>query len=229
MARGNHGNGTGAGADLAGRAFGRLTAVEWADPAWAGARCRAKWVCRCSCGETKAVVAFALTGGTTISCGCVVREGLRRNRGPMRTVIAKPQTITYQSWHGMIQRCVNPRSTGYRYYGGRGITVCPRWRESFAAFLEDVGERPSRGHSIDRIDVNGHYEPANCRWATAVTQMRNTSRNRLLTMNGETMPLSAWAERVGVSASTLWNRSADGWSDERVLTTPVGKYTRRAA
>ena len=136
-------------------------------------------------------------------------------------------TPTYQSWRGMVQRCTNPKANGYRHYGGKGVCICERWRK-FARFLADMGERPE-GTTIDRIDVNGHYEPGNVRWATATTQMRNTSRNHPLTHEGRTMAVSAWAEARGMSASTLWNRIADGWSTADALDTPVGKYIRRAA
>lgn len=134
---------------------------------------------------------------------------------------------TYQSWKGMIQRCTNPKAQGYQHYGGKGVTVCERWRR-FANFLEDMGERPSKGHSIDRKQSSGNYEPANCQWSTSIEQHRNTSRNKMLTHEGQTMPLSAWAELKGISASTLWNRLAEDWSIERALTTPAGKYVRRS-
>lgn len=209
--------------DLTGQAFGRLTVVERAT----NAGTKTRWLCRCECGTTKAVQTYLFTSGTTLSCGCLVREGTKGKR--TRTMVDAPQSPTYNTWRGIVQRCCNPKAHRFDHYGGRGITMCERWRESFAVFVADVGERPSKRHSLDRIDGTGNYEPGNVRWATWTVQMRNTSRNRLLTLGVETLPVAAWAERLGVAPSTLWNRSADGWSDERVLITPVGKYTRRAA
>ena len=112
-------------------------------------------------------------------------------------------TPTYRAWQDMIQRCYNPRRTRYPMYGGRGITVCQRWRESFEAFLKDMGTSPSPRHSIDRIDNNGNYEPGNLRWATAKEQSRNQRRNRVLTYQGETLCIAEWAERLGVAYATL--------------------------
>jgi hypothetical protein len=94
----------------------------------------------------------------------------------------------------MKRRCLNPKATQYAYYGGRGIMVCNRWRDSFETFLADMGQKPSNGHSIDRIDVNGHYEPGNCRWATRLQQVRNTRRSRL---NDRQREQIAWLVRSG--------------------------------
>lgn len=114
-------------------------------------------------------------------------------------------------------------------YGGRGIKVCERWMESFANFIADMGARPSEEHSLDRIDNNGNYEPGNCRWATATEQSRNKRNNRLLTVFGETKPLSAWVEdsRCAVSRESLKDRVRRGWDVEKALTTPSAKYVRR--
>lgn len=133
------------------------------------------------------------------------------------------KTPEYRSWYHMHIRCSRAGATGYEYYGARGIRVCDSWG-SFENFLRDMGERPSPLHSIDRIDTNGHYDPTNCRWATAVEQARNKRSNRLITFNGETLPISAWAERLGIRTDTLWRRLACGWSIERALGRPVGLF-----
>ncbi len=117
-------------------------------------------------------------------------------------------------------RCRDPRNKCFANYGGRGITVCERWSD-FAAFLADMGPRPSLEHSIDRIDNSAGYSPENCRWATKSDQMRNTRRNNNLTFRGETLCVSAWAERVGIARRTLLSRIKLGWSVERVLTAPL--------
>lgn len=141
------------------------------------------------------------------------------------TLNQKP-SLTYQSWRGMIQRCTNPKANAYHHYGGKGVTVCERWRR-FANFLADMGERPSKDHSIDRKVGSGNYDPTNCQWSTPLEQGRNTSRNRILTHEGQAMPLSAWAERAGITASTLWNRLSSGWTVGDALTTPTKQYVRR--
>lgn len=119
----------------------------------------------------------------------------------------------------MRRRCADPSDPSYARYGGRGIRVCPAWDSSFEAFLADMGERPSRETSIDRKDVNGHYEPGNCRWATRSEQACNRRSNRILTYAGESMPLSEWAKRVGLRRNTLRYRLENGWTLHRALTT----------
>lgn len=110
-------------------------------------------------------------------------------------------TPEYWSWASMRGRCLNPKNPAYRNYGGRGITICDRWQR-FEHFLADMGPRPSRAHSIDRIDNNGSYEPGNCRWATADVQSNNRRSNRRITINGETKGVSQWARHLGIGAST---------------------------
>jgi hypothetical protein len=110
----------------------------------------------------------------------------------------------------------------YENYGGRGITVCDRWRDSFVAFYEDMGERPSPKHSIDRIDSNGNYEPGNCRWATPKQQMNNRRANRMITIDGETLSLQKWADRSGINRSTIYSRVGHGWPLDKAVSVPAG-------
>ncbi|WP_250125499.1 hypothetical protein [Chroococcidiopsis sp. CCMEE 29] len=119
----------------------------------------------------------------------------------------------------MIRRCVDINDISYKNYGGRGISVCERWRNSFPAFLQDMGECPD-GYEIDRIDVNANYEPSNCRWATGKQQARNRRNNHNITYKGRTQCLTAWAEELGGSVKTLYNRFHHGWGVEKALTTP---------
>ncbi len=121
----------------------------------------------------------------------------------------------------MLGRCKNPNDNVFHHYGGRGIRVCAEWSTSYEAFLRDMGRRPSSGHSLDRIDVNGNYEPGNCRWATKTEQMRNTRDNHLLTHAGTTATLSEWSERTGINSHTLHTRVSRGWSAADALTRPV--------
>lgn len=130
----------------------------------------------------------------------------------------------YRAWERAKARCFNPATTTYRHYGGRGITMCPAWRGSFDAFLRDVGRSPGPGFSLDRIAPNGHYEPGNVRWATAIVQSRNTSRARLIAFNGETLCLSAWAQRAGLTPETIHKRLARGWPVADALALPSGAH-----
>lgn len=123
----------------------------------------------------------------------------------------------------MRQRCTDPSASGYRYYGGRGITVCGRWRESFDAFLADMGPRPSPKHSIDRVNNNGNYEPGNCRWATAHEQHLNTSRKVIPALRGESLSVAEWAARIGISPSAIHRRLKLGQSVEQALSPRVTK------
>lgn len=134
-------------------------------------------------------------------------------------------TPTYSTWLSIIDRCERPYTTKYPDYGGRGICICDRWKE-FANFLADMGERPD-GCTIERNDVNGHYEPGNCRWATLKEQARNKRNNHRLTFNGETLCLAEWGERLGIGPLTLLQRVRRGWPVERVLTTAVGRSPMR--
>ena len=137
--------------------------------------------------------------------------------------MAQANHVEYRSWESMVGRCHgNPNHPSWKYYGGRGIVVCDRWRYSFPAFLEDMGQRPSKMHSIDRIDTNGHYEPANCRWATADVQAKNRRNVRPITANGITQTIPEWARSSGLSVQVVRGRLKAGWSDVAAVTTPLG-------
>ena len=146
--------------------------------------------------------------------------------GDWKTTHGASKTRTYQAWHQMRQRCLNPRHRAYPSYGGRGITICQRWLDSFEAFLEDLGEPPDN-RSLDRIDNDGNYEPGNCRWASRSEQQRNKRDNRLVTYDGMTKCLTEWAEDTGIDRATIRGRLRRGWTVAAALTTSPHN-TRRA-
>lgn len=153
----------------AGSVVGRLTVVSEAGRSKNGSKI---WHCRCECGNTKNVISSSLNSGLVQSCGCRYNE----IKGKQTITHGMSGTPTYTSWLAMRQRCNDPNTDFYECYGGRGIAVCKRW-ESFEAFHSDMGDRPE-GYSIDRIDVNGDYEPGNCKWSSASDQAFNTRRSK---------------------------------------------------
>lgn len=172
----------------------------------------AVWRCVCDCGETRRVAGTGLRAGRHKSCGCASP----RFTSEYLTTHGLTATRTYRIWQGMKARCSDAaQGKARKLYFEKGIRVCERWQD-FRTFLADMGEAPY-GMSIDRIDGNWHYEPGNCRWATSKQQANNTSANRLITNNGQTMTLSAWAEKCGVKANTLLYRLQRGVPVERAL------------
>jgi hypothetical protein len=133
----------------------------------------------------------------------------------------------WNAWQGMKGRCYCPNTTQFSRYGGRGITVCDRWRDDFGAFLADMGPKPTPAHELDRIDSDGNYEPNNCRWATRTQQSRNTARNRFIEFLGERLCVAEWAERLGVPYERLLGRLERGWPIEQALMAPFGTIQPR--
>ncbi|MFA4944873.1 MAG: hypothetical protein WC789_09265 [Lentisphaeria bacterium] len=198
--------------DLQGRRFGRWLVLQQAVSDQYGR----KWHCRCLCGVERAVKAASLRSGASNSCGCLKREQMvaRRTHGLSKTPI-------YKRWAAMIARCEDSHGRAYHNYGARGITVCPRWRDSVEAFIEDMGAPPSPAHTIERVDNSKGYEPGNCTWVLRRAQNRNKRTNQTVTFNGETLCLRDWATRLGLKYGTLRYRIvAAGWPVAAAFSAP---------
>lgn len=203
--------------DITGKKFGRLTVLEHAGQSEGR---QSMWLCRCDCGQERIVRGRNLRTGHTLSCGCHNREAVSKMLVKRNTTHGKSRSRTYRSWAKMKERCNNSQCKDYDNYGGRGITVCHRWEESFEQFLADMGECPA-GMSIDRIDNDNGYSPGNCRWASKKAQNNNTRANHFLEYNGQKKTISEWAEITGINAHTIHTRLRDGWSVEKALSTPA--------
>ncbi len=182
--------------NLAGQTFGR-----WSVKSYAGKRSNKNtWLCECDCGKTGVVGTGILKSGRSASCGCLQKERV----GASAATHKLSKTPLYQIWAGMIQRCENSKASQFHNYGGRGITVCGRWRSSFEAFLDDVPARPSNKHSLDRIDNNGNYEPGNVRWATMLEQSNNTRKNVRFEIRGISRTVPEWSREYSVNTRTVY-------------------------
>lgn len=198
--------------DLTGRRIGRLTAIEETDERRNGS---VVWVCKCDCGNYKRISAQCLKSGRVLSCGCYNKEKDFRH--------GESHTRLHHAWSSMKDRCINPKSKEYPNYGGRGIKVCDEWLNSYEAFRDwsyenGFAEDAERGKcTIDRIDVNGDYEPSNCRWVNMKTQCRNRRNNAVIECDGESHCLSEWAEILNVPYGQLASRYRRGWSPYEII------------
>ncbi len=206
--------------DLTGKKFGKLT-VSAKHPVKT-ANNLIRWECVCDCNPDKLLVIRGgdLRSGSSKSCGCVGREKIIERSTKHGNCLTGKATTEYITWCGMKTRCYNPNEKEYNNYGGRGIIVCDRWLNNFSSFLEDMGQKPAPKYELDRIDNNGNYEPANCRWANRVTQQNNKRNNHLITYNGETKTLAQWAKDKGLDFDLLRNR-LKRWSVEDALNRPI--------
>jgi len=185
-----------------------------------GGRVGHKLVCTCACGSIRLKHRCEIARGDTVSCGCWHRV-CSSWVGKRQTKHGLEKTRSYSTWSSMMARCYDSTRYPYSRYGGRGIKVCKRWHD-ITNFVADMGQRP-KGHSIDRIDNNGDYEPGNCRWVTQRQQMNNFSGNRLVKLNGETLTVSQLAGRSGKNYHSIYGRLVRGWTPFEAATLP--RYT----
>jgi hypothetical protein len=188
--------------DRTGQVVGRLTLLRRVESNRFG---HSQWLCRCECGNETVVSAVNLK--TTKSCGC------------LRVVHHQSRTPDWNRWNSMVARCHCTGSRDYPRYGGRGITVCERWRgaQGFVNYMADMGPRPSPKHSVERVDNNRGYEPGNCVWATREVQARNRSDNIVIEHAGQRLVLAQWAAALGINDGTLRSRWERGERGERLL------------
>lgn len=193
--------------DLTGKTFGQWTVLSRT-----ARKKTVYYLCRCACGSTREVLSVSLRNGKSTSCGCLHREDI----GARSATHGMQGTPTHNSWVGMKQRCNYPGHSEYHRYGGRGITFDPRWND-FAAFLADMGTKPP-GTSLDRIDNDGHYCRANCRWATREQQSSNTIKNIFVEWRGQRYTLMQLATHLNVNYDLLhkWHRTNGLPLDEAV-------------
>ncbi len=181
--------------DIQGQRFDRLVVVAYAGYTKNKPRLSA-WYCRCDCGTIAIIAGKRLTDKNNRSCGCLLDEWRRQCTHGLRHL---PE---YGIWAGIKHRCRNSSMKGY---GGRGIYYCKRW-ESFENFLDDMGRRPTDNHSIERINNSKGYSRENCKWALPFEQARNTRRNHFISFQGETLCITDWAKRLGISPTSLHKR-----------------------
>lgn len=196
--------------DLTGQKFGMLTAISFTGKKNKnGAHI---WNCICECGTQTIASTAELTSGHKQTCG---------NHSRKQNYISKG-TRLYRLWQNMKNRCYWEKDKSFANYGGRGIQVCPEWRNGFSVFREwALSSGYQENLTLDRINVNGNYEPSNCRWATAKEQQNNKRNNRNLEFNGEVHTVTEWAQIIGIKRETLYRRLNVGWPIEKALKTPL--------
>jgi hypothetical protein len=179
---------------------------------------RQEWMCQCDCGNKKGFRAYDLSHGVIVSCGCTWKERVRQAAIKANTTHGLSNNLAYPSWKAMMNRCTNPEAFGYSDYGGRGITVCEAIKKTPQAILDLIGERPSEGYDMDRIDNNGNYSCGQCdqcrsmgwttniRWATHKENLRNRRNNVLFSIDGTIRCASDWAERFGLKRTQFLYR-----------------------
>lgn len=208
-----------------GKQFGNWTQ---AGPAFmlrtTGSHPRKHCVCQCTCGKFQLVFAGNLTRTTNPTRGC---DSCRHGKvAATNTRHGMSRTRVHNIWWGMIVRCTNPKVAAWKDYGGRGIAVCDQWRNSFEAFLADMGQ-PPEGGTIDRINNDGNYEPGNCRWVPLSKQSDNRRCTRRFMYQGEQLTISQVAVKCGIPAKTIRGRILDGWTFEDAVSRPMqSRYLR---
>jgi hypothetical protein len=212
--------------------FGRWIVVAEGKPTTNGAGHRQRRVrCRCDCGVETDKLPSGLRNGSSRSCGCLQREITAKRSTTHGHTRGYQKHHLYDTWVKMRSRCRNPNDQCFEHYGGRGIDVCDRWFDDFAAFASDMGMKPSPHHSVERVDNDGGYNPSNCIWADKTAQARNTRRNRWIDVRGDQVLIAEIAERAGICESSVRGRLRRGWRADDMDTPllPAAERARRAS
>lgn len=200
--------------EFIGKRFGMLTVIEYAGK---GDHNKTLFRCKCDCGKEKVIPYCRLNNGNTKSCGCLSKKNHER-LGNLNKTHGETKTRLYKIWNGMKGRCSNPNRSKYARYGGRGIVVYDGWVNDFDAFKKWAMENGYNDSlTIERINVNGNYDPGNCCWIPLEDQKYNKEKTIYLEYNGETKPLLRWAEEKGINPRTMYVRRRKGWSDKEVI------------
>ncbi len=208
--------------DISGEIYGQLKAIEFCGKTKHN---QAIWTFECTaCGNVIERPAHVVRNGNTRSCGCVTNALKSKNRAT-HGLANRPE---YSSYRAMLARCFNQKNNLFHRYGGRGITVCDRWvgEDGPTNFFADMGEKPSKGHSIERIDNDGNYCPTNCVWATRSEQMQTRSTTRLIRFDDLEMSIAAWERHLGFGLGVVRDRLNRGWPVELALTRLPSKQRR---
>lgn len=178
------------------------------------------WECLCDCGNIVNLLTSSIKSGNTQSCGCLSRDNLiQRNKDNATHGLSR--TPIYITWGGIVQRCTNPTDSHFPDYGGRGISICDRWRNSFENFYADMGPKPGPEYSIERSNNNGDYEPGNCIWVTKSEQNNNRRDNVIINYNGKDYTKAQLAREHNINVATFGYRLSSGWSVEDAVNTPL--------
>lgn len=196
--------------DLTKQTFHNLFVVKRAENDKQG---RARWECKCSCGNTTIIKSNHLISNRTRSCGCIRVETTKKKN----LTHGMSKSVEYKTWKSMIDRCTNPKCRAFKNYGGRGITICPEWRHNFMAFYNYIGKRPSLKHTIERINNNSGYKPTNVCWATRTEQANNYRRNVNIMLHGWVLNITQWAKFTGIPYFTLRARIRYGWPPAKAI------------
>lgn len=193
--------------DITGKIYGQLTVLSI--DTMRSSRVK-YWICKCNCGNTKSIVGYSLKRGSTKSCGCT--QGNRHGE-----TIGGVHTKEYMAWARTKAKCQVKSHHAYKWYGGRGISMCKRWLDSYENFLSDMGRAPSKKHSLGRIDNDGNYEPSNCRWETHIQQVNNTRANRRIEYQNEIKTIAEWSRHLGMSYGLIRDRISKNWPLDKVF------------
>jgi hypothetical protein len=212
--------------DFLGKRFGKLVILKEVERSYCGKIPARNVLCKCDCGNEIVTGFTSVRNGGSKSCGCSMAEFVSKSKIKHGLCIDKNghRASVYSTWSKMKSRCLNPKLKDYKYYGGRGIKVCERWLFSIENFLEDMGDKPDKDYSIERVDVNGDYCPENCKWIHRKLQNRNTRTSKYIEYNNKQLLLSEWCKELNLNYSIMRHRVNDLKMDfEDAIKYPKGK------